>query len=144
MKKKIELCYEELKELLIEILPIEWDKVWFRFEIDKFEESGQYFVLEHNSERIMTFCDMVDNGIIDDNTFDDDFEKMTNIGAKIFNTDMESGSPTWTCLTFLLDKSGAFNIEYSYDDLNDLGRIERKINWIRKYLVDYPEYIETL
>lgn len=144
MIENIERYYEELRELLTNIIPVKWSKIWCNFEIDKFERSAYYWFADSEANKIMSLGDLVDNNIINRAEYMKQFKKLVELGTRISRSTEQKSSLNWTGMTFVIDTSGEYSTDFTYDNLDDYDSSEREASWIHKHLKDYPEYIKSL
>lgn len=127
----IEKKLEDIANLLLDVIPQEWERTIFFCEISKYSYLYKYWIQKEDGEIID--CYNVD---ISESDIDTAFDEVDDIVRPEWEklTDNEK----WTNFTFIFDEEGQFTIDYDYTDLTEC-KYEYRILWEYKYLNEMPE-----
>lgn len=108
--------YGVIAEQLNDIIPDGWEKIYLYSEI--LDDSREvYFYFESTSKNEIVFSHNIPqtyklSGKIYDSLLQEIIESMVELNNEFKN---KNGN-TWTNLTFILEKTGKFNVKYHYND----------------------------
>lgn len=138
-EEKLNEIYNKIANTLNEMIPELWKKIYMYGEVvDGAKEAYFYYYPEGENQPIYSqdipklfniskteyynvLLELVDN--------------ITELWEEFKNNDLEP----WTNLTFILENTGEFNIDYDYTDLSETDPIEQHTVWEYKYLNIVPE-----
>lgn len=131
---KSELLYGELAERLNEIIPVNWDKIYLRSEVEAGAVELTYWFIDSSTKEVVQNFDMTTKYGIDRKIEKLAFIEMTDIIEKIKDALNEEGNPTFSVFTFILDNEGRFKTKYDYINLEESTVLERREAWVKEYL----------
>jgi hypothetical protein len=131
---KSELLYSELAEKLNEIIPVVWDKIYFRSEVEIGAVELTYWFIDSRTKEIVQNFDMSSKYGIDRKSEKIAFSEMTYIIENLHKTLNEEGNQPFTVFTFILDNEGRFKVKYDYINLEESTVLERREAWVKEYL----------
>lgn len=133
MEKKLAALYNDLANQIADMIPVEWDDVYYLGEVAKGRRSWSsvfYFTdvktgRKIDSGSIFTVYD------VPKDIFVDLLIELNNILLKIYNSFLEEGQKPWEQLNLFFNRNGKFEIEFKYDVMkeNDGGQFVREIIW---------------
>lgn len=128
---KIEENYKEIAEILNEMIPVKWDKIWAYAEI-----------VDDSSEVVFYFCNSDDEKLLFGHKIPQKFnvsksvykELLLNLFhsfEKLKEDYIKNELGAWTTATLQLEKSGKFSIDYGYEDIYSIGLngVQRRAVW---------------
>lgn len=118
--KDIDGIYHEIGQLLINLLPDDFQEAWISVEmIDDVWGAEIFYKKSENTY-----------GYINDelDVIEDKFRLLRNLLK-------DKNNETWSTATFNLTNTYSMNLELGYDDISDFGLSpERRETWIKKHL----------
>ena len=115
--KKMGAIYGEIANILNEIIPDKWNKIYLYGEVlDDFREVYFYFD-SAISKDIVYGHDIPRTYNLDKKTYRQLLRELTKFIVDLHVEYKENNDIVWTNLTFLIDSSGKFNIKFNYDDI---------------------------
>ncbi|WP_425415412.1 immunity protein YezG family protein [Paenibacillus glacialis] len=60
--------------------------------------------------------------------------KLSDFFEELWKESVQNNQDVWTSLTFILDSTGDFKIDFDYEDLSEVDDFERQVIWRYKYL----------
>lgn len=131
---KSELLYSEIANKLNQIIPTEWSKILFYVEIEPGVVNHYYCFYEADSGNLVQFGDIAEKYSVDENTLKLEELKLTSFAEELNNEFENNNQKRWTNMTFILQRSGEFHLDYGYENLNDTSIVHRRKQWKKKYL----------
>lgn len=142
METEMNEIYQEIALTVNEIIPEKWDKVYIYAEVQEDVSKVGFFYFPEGKDKPINVLDIADLFDIDEEYVDDLRYKIDDCFEDLWNLFVKNGQDVWTNLTFILESSGEFKIDYDYEDLTDVDDFERQIIWKYKYLGIEPS-VET-
>jgi hypothetical protein len=120
MNKNIESLYPEIGEMLLDLIPENFQQAWIRVEmIEDVWSSGIFFTEPNGRVRYLN----------------KNLEEMNRRFRQLRSLFVVAGNPPFTTATYHLRPNGKFTIDYGYDDVSDFSLApQRRENWIKKYI----------
>lgn len=131
---KSEFLYSEIANKLNQIIPTEWSKILFYVEIEPGVINHYYCFYEEDSGNLVQFGDIAEKYSIDENALKLEELKLTSFAEELNNEFENNNQNRWTNMTFILERSGEFHLEYGYENLNENSIVYRRKQWKKKYL----------
>lgn len=124
-----DIPYQEIFNILQEILPNNWHRVTFYAEYGESSYSMKYFVDLGSGQYIECFK-------LKDIPKRDIIKAFAVIDSKIMPIRKElSKKDAWSVMTLVIDDEGNFKADFEYDDISE-NFIEYYQRWKKKYLND--------
>lgn len=126
---KMEELYQNAAEILNNMIPVPWKKIYLYAEVS--EDSRQvifYFYPEDKNVPIYSL-DITNNFNVEEQYLDDLEDELYETFTELWDEFEKQKQEKWTNLTFILDNSGEFNIDYKYNDLSEVDSYEQQIIW---------------
>lgn len=114
----------ELAQGLVSVIPIDWKSIHFYAEVFEHSYSIYYSAYEKDSTR---FCDYGELKSKENRFLFDIVKRLHNVSASELNSN-------WSVLTLEIADSGKFNIDFSYDSLEETDEFQRRKDWKKKNL----------
>lgn len=130
----MEQIYGKIANLLNDLIPEDWDKVYMYGEA--LEDTGIVYFFYHSigkdeyvySHYIPEIADMPQY------EYYKCLEQLVDNIRELQNEFRKNGQDVWTNLTLMLENTGEFKIDYDYTDLSDVSDYKRQIIWEYKYI----------
>jgi uncharacterized protein (TIGR01741 family) len=131
---KMEDLYQKAAEILSNLIPVPWKKIYLYAEVS--DDSRQvffYFYPEDKNAPIYSL-DIINKYNVEDQFFEELEDELYDVFTELWNLFEIQKQEKWTNLTFILDNSGEFNIDYNYNDWAEADSYEEQIIWEYTYL----------
>ncbi|MDR2220740.1 MAG: antitoxin YezG family protein [Methylobacillus sp.] len=116
--------YPKIGQLIYDAILDDFDTAWMRVEMMDDTWAYGMFYLKPNGR-----FQYLNTGL----------NKVTEKFRELRNCFKSAGCEVWSGATFILSAQGKFSIDYTYEDVSDVGRgSERRKVWIKKYFGDNP------
>ncbi len=150
---EIEKIYQKLANTLNETIPEEWDKVYLYGEVNDDMQTAYFNYFIKDSNESVYSHDIPELFEISEEEYHCLLDNLTEELYRLWQEFRKSGQEVWTSLTFILESTGKFKIDYDYTDLSEASPRKQHIIWDYKYLGIMPrndkdrkiieEYLET-
>ena len=139
MEEKISSIYQKIANTLNEAIPEEWDKVIMYAELA--EDASEVFFSYYpaGSNESVYSLDIPDLFDISEDECDKLSDRLTNELYELWYEFKNNEKELWTNLTFILESTGEFKIDYDYTDLSEASPRKQHIIWDYKYLGIIPK-----
>jgi uncharacterized protein (TIGR01741 family) len=135
----MEQLYQQAAVLLNKMIPEPWEKIYLHAEIGESSRQVYFYYFSNGQERPVLSLDIPDQYEINVDDYNacefELYDCFTNLWEEFKRNQQEP----WTHLTFMLDHSGKFKIDYGYEDLSEVNEFENRIIWEYKYLGLEPD-----
>ncbi|MEC0985401.1 immunity protein YezG family protein [Bacillus safensis] len=119
--EKIEENYKEIAEIINEMIPVEWDKVWMYAEIvDDSSEVNFYFCNPGNEELIYGH-NIPEKYSVSNSIYKELLLKLLHSFEDLKKEYVKNGLGDWSTAILKMEQPGKFSIEYGYEDIYSLG-----------------------
>lgn len=132
--KNMELIYPKIANVLLNMIPEEWDKVLVYSEIREGYERMYFYYYPKNKLNPIYSLDIVDNFDIDEEVLENKEMKLYECFRELWYEFKNQGQEQWTYLTFVLYSTGKMNIEYNYSNVSEISPVDKQNDWMKKYL----------
>ncbi len=142
MEEKLAELYNKLANQIIDIIPAEWDNVYYLGEVEKKKlSSGSVFYFEDIENAIVLQCHKIPEVYqVSKNIYMDLFMKLDDTLLEIYDCFIENGQEAWEQLSLYFNETGEFKIEFFYDVMeNSKGAFQREIAWAYQTFGYMPE-----
>jgi hypothetical protein len=145
MIEKIEKIQQEIGIFLVNMIPVEWDNIYF-YAICETGYSDIYFCFKEKKTGIITSSDFFGNRYkkhmyhIDRSQICHTLLKDALKLYEAYKEEYGSGK-IWYTMTYIVESSGKFKIDFTYEPLED-GMLERRTKWETKYFGHELPYIK--
>ena len=134
MTQEIERIQRELGLFMIDSMPVEWEKIWLYAECEAGHCSFNYCFKERKTGLISKmdfFWQRYKNYSSAERKFDYELAKL--LYALYEACQKEYGKDKiWTSFTYMIESSGKFNIDFSYEKIEE-NMVKQRENWEIKY-----------
>lgn len=114
----------DLAQGLVEVIPIAWKSIHFYAEAFEQSYSIYYSAYEKDSEKFFDYAELKSK----ENRFLFEIVKRLH---RVYALELDSN---WTVLTLTIADSGEFNIDFSYNSLDESSELQRRKDWKMKNL----------
>ncbi len=139
--KRMNEIYAIIANKVNDMIPEEWENVWLYAEVLE-DASEVYFYFEPSgSENIVYSHDIPDIYNVDEDVYDDLLFELIDVIGELYLEFKNNNEIMWSNLTFKLEKSGGFNINFNYEDVlnSEFTSGERQIIWEYEVLGIEPD-----
>lgn len=136
---KLNESYQKLANTINEIIPEEWSKVFLYGEIGEGTGTAFFFYSTHNNDQLIYSHDIPEIFSISRLEYRDMWRKLIKSLKELSEEFKNNNQNLWTNLTFTLESTGKYKIEYDYEDLSEADDHERRIIWEYNRLNILPE-----
>ncbi|MCM2988257.1 antitoxin YezG family protein [Bacillus safensis] len=119
--EKIEEDYKRIEEIINEMIPVKWDKVWMYAEIiDDSSEVNFYFCNPGNEELIYGH-DISEMYSVSNSIYKELLLKLLHSFEDLKKKYVNSGFEEWSTAILKMEQQGKFSIEYGYENIYSIG-----------------------
>ncbi|NLM36441.1 MAG: DUF600 family protein [Clostridiales bacterium] len=126
--------YEELADKIKTIIPVKWDKILLRAEVQKEVNSVYYCFYESETGQLKEYSSLTKEYGVDRKRRMFFTTEISRIIKMLYDYFIKIGEKKWTTITYILEKDGTIKVEYGYEDLDNSDEVTRKELWKEKYL----------
>ena len=136
MNAPIANIYQEIAATLNDLIPEEWAKVHLYAEGWE-GYSTEYFYYEPTSgETPVLSFEIPERFGLDEEDFEDREDQLRKLALSLQQMFIEQGQDPWSNMTFVLEPSGKFYIEYGYEDMSEVDPGKQREAWKAKYGIE--------
>ncbi|WKB36503.1 DUF600 family protein [Terrilactibacillus sp. S3-3] len=133
--KQMEVIYQKVANVLIDIIPEDWKKILLYAEVRKGFSQVYYYYYSIKNDKPIYSLDITELFSVNENEFDELETELYDCFKKLWNEFKVQEQEQWTYLTFILNNTGQMmKINYGYEDVSQLGPVEKQEKWEAKYL----------
>ncbi|WP_111292589.1 immunity protein YezG family protein [Bacillus safensis] len=119
--EKIKEDYKRIAEIINEMIPVKWDKVWMYAEIiDDSSEVNFYFCNPGNEELIYGH-DISEMYSVSNSIYKELLLKLLHSFEDLKKKYVNSGFEEWSTAILKMEQQGKFSIEYGYENIYSIG-----------------------
>lgn len=136
----MKLIYQNAAQIIIEMIPEDWEKIYLYAQMD--EDSGTvffYYLSLGEKPQPVKNLDIPKNFKVDEDEFFNLRTELDDCFFDLWEEFQKNGQECWINLTYTLDNTGDFNIDYGYEDLTGQDSIQIQTIWEYKNLGIIPE-----
>jgi uncharacterized protein (TIGR01741 family) len=138
MEESLNQIYNKIANTLNETIPEQWDKVLLYGEINEDMQTAFFNYYPQGSNESVYGHDITELFEITEDKFNNQWDKIVANFEELWNEFKNNGQEVWTNLTFILENTGKFKIDYDYTDLLEASPSEGHLIWDYKYLGIMP------
>ncbi|PLR81667.1 cytoplasmic protein [Bacillus canaveralius] len=132
--KKMEQLYQQIANTLVNMIPEEWNKIYLYAELrEGYKKVFFYYYPESGVEPIYSL-DITEKFVVNENEFDELENDLYGFFSELQEEFKIQEQEQWTNLTFILDNTGQMKINYGYEDLSQIGPVEKQERWEAEYI----------
>lgn len=139
MEETLNEIYGKIAETLNETIPEEWDKVFMYGRILEDVREAFFNYYPAGSNESVYSHDIPELFEKSEDEYRKMWYKLLDTLTELWNVFKDNEQEPWTNLTFILESTGKFKIDYDYTDLSEASPSERHLIWDYKYLGIMPE-----
>lgn len=130
----MEKLYQQAANLVNEMIPEPWDKIYLYTEVSEDSRQVYFYYYPEGQEIPIYSLDITDKYEINEDKFNELDDLLYDCFTELWEEFKRNKQEVWTNLTFILDNTGKFKIEFGYEDLSEADLYESKVIWKYKYL----------
>ncbi|KMY19568.1 immunity protein YezG family protein [Bacillus pumilus] len=119
--EKIEENYKEIAEILNEMIPVEWDKVWMYAEIVDDSSEVNFYFCNPDSEELIYGHNIPGKYSVSNSIYKKLLLKLLHSLENLKKEYIKNGFGDWSTAIIKMEQPGKFSIEYGYKDIYSLG-----------------------
>ncbi len=131
---KFDLIYQEIANKFVDIIPAEWNKVLLFSEVEDDAISIHYVFYESDQNTLKTSDSLTDEFGISRKERIMYSVELSRLIEKLNKAFAEEGLEKWNIITFILENTGKFKVDFEYLNLEESDVITRREAWEKKYL----------
>lgn len=124
---KLGEIYQQIAKTIVDMIPEIWEKVYLYGEVTEGVSQLYFFYYPTNNSSPVYFLNIPELFGISESVFDELKDQLFDYLEKLWNEFNKNDQEPWTNLTFILDSSGKFKIDFDYEDLSDKNPRNRRI-----------------
>ena len=136
MIDKLNELYSILGEQILSIIPVEWDIAYLLYQTDKkdYEKYISIFYIEKKEKKISKFNNIKNKNDNLDYEYNPLIKDIENTIIEIYNCFDYYKQNLWSQLSFSLESDGEFNIEFIYENEDNIIKNPKEIEeeWVYK------------
>jgi uncharacterized protein (TIGR01741 family) len=136
MNDRIANIYQEIAETLNDLIPEKWEKVHLYAEGWEGYSTEYFYYKPATGEMAVLSYDIPKRFGLDEEDFENREDKLRKLALTLQQIFLEQGQEPWSNLTFILEHSGKFHIEYGYEDMSEIDPGEQREAWKAKYGIE--------
>ncbi|APT49680.1 MULTISPECIES: TIGR01741 family protein [Bacillus] len=119
--EKIEENYKEIAEIINEMIPVEWDKVWMYAEIVDDSSEVNFYFCNPGSEELIYGHNIPEKYSVSNSIYKELLLKLLHSFEDLKKEYVKSGFGDWSTAILKMEQPGKLSIEYGYEDIYSLG-----------------------
>jgi hypothetical protein len=132
--EKIEAVYTEIANKIVEMIPFEWSKLLLFSEVEEGANSIHYVIYEKETQELKESESLINEYGISRKEEMKQSVQLSRLITKLSKAFEDEGLEKWNLMTFILENTGKFKIDFEYVILEDSDVITRREAWEKKYL----------
>ncbi|ART75178.1 cytoplasmic protein [Sutcliffiella horikoshii] len=132
--KNMEIIYQKVANILVEMIPEEWEKVLLYAEVREGFSQVFFYYFPLNQQQPVYSLDIVDSFNVEKTSHKKLKQELYECFENLWNEFKIQDQEQWTNLTYLLDNSGRMKLNHGYDDISELSPDEKQDKWEAEYL----------
>lgn len=129
-----ESYFTKLAEALNNIIPVEWEKIAFYAEVESDAVTQFFYFREKGNPTYIQGGDIYAKYNVSRKEYLIFVSEVSDLILKFNSEYSKKVNSKWNALTFILESTGKFKTEFSYEDLETKSQIKRREEWEEKYL----------
>ena len=131
MEEKLAKIYSQLGNHIVSMIPVEWSKIYYLGEVgdEKSHWSSVFYFYCADNNQIIRSHDMLEIYNISMGIYNELLDEADSYLLEIYDCFQEYEQELWNQLSFTIDKSGKFNIDYIYNISVDDDQVKREVVW---------------
>lgn len=131
---KMEKLYDDISIQLNKMIPEQWERILMYAEIDEYSSTVFFYYISLKDKSPIYSLDIPELFNIDENEFEEEADNLEEYIQELLDEFIINKQKPWTNLTFKLDISGKFDIQYDYSNLENTNPYKNHIIWVYKNL----------
>ncbi|MDQ0218079.1 DUF600 family protein [Peribacillus cavernae] len=134
-----EEIFQKAAQIMNEMIPEEWEKIYLYAQISEDHGTVFFYYFPVGGNKPVYSLNVPKSFNLDEDEFINLRTELDDCFFELWEEIRGSDQEQWTCLTFILENTGNFKIEYGYEDLTENDPIETQVIWEYKTLGIIPE-----
>ncbi|MBC1500343.1 DUF600 family protein [Listeria weihenstephanensis] len=119
--ENMERLYQEIANHVMQIIPEEWDKFLLYSEVDEERDATFFYYYPKSTNTPIYSLEIEDMEGVNEELIEAETDKLDNCLRALWNEFIINKQEAWKSVNFTLDSTGSFEINYSYDALDEYG-----------------------
>jgi uncharacterized protein (TIGR01741 family) len=111
------------------MIPEGWRKIYLYAQINEGAQDVFFYYDPEGKDQPIYCLDIPKLFHVNEDEFDELDYKLHESFDDLWQEFKRNGQEPWTNLTFVLENTGKFKINYSYEDISEIGPFERLVIW---------------
>ncbi|MDG5471425.1 DUF600 family protein [Jeotgalibacillus sp. ET6] len=131
---QVELIYQKIANVLIDMIPEQWDKIVLYAEVREGFSQVYFYYYPKDHEKPVYSLDIPDRFNVDKHEYREMKQELYKCFEEIWNEFKVQDQEQWESATFILNNAGQMKLNYGYDDLSQISPEEKQEKWETEYL----------
>lgn len=135
IEQQLAALYNKLAKHIVAMIPVKWSEFHYLGEIEKGKQSysSVFYFKDASSGEFVKSNNMPKIYQIPQNSYMIQWTQLNNILLEIYDCFADNGQAPWEQMSFSVDQSEKFKVNYLYDVMNDQdgGQVVRELIWAR-------------
>ena len=132
--KMMEQIYQQIANILVNIVPEEWEKILLYAEFREGYKKVFFYYYTQSRKKPVYGLDIAEIFNISEDDFDELETELYYCFTRLWEEFREQEQEQWTNLTFMLEHTGKMKINYGYEDISELSPVDKQDKWEAEYL----------
>ncbi|GAB6255102.1 MULTISPECIES: immunity protein YezG family protein [Peribacillus] len=145
-ESKLNEYYQKIAQTVNEMIPEGWSKVILYGEVNEGTGTAFFFYQSNINDKLIYSHDIPELHSISRIEYRDTWRRLIKVLKELSDEFKDNNQEQWTNLTFTLESTGKFKVDYDYEDLSDADDHERRVIWeyTRLGLLPETEYDKSI
>lgn len=127
--QRMEQLYQEGATLVNQMIPEAWDRFYLYAEVSKESRKVFFYYYPEGDNTPVYSLDIEDKFEIDEDRFNDLDDALYDCFTELWHEFIRNNQEPWKNLTFFLDRTGKFKIDFKYEFLSEDNDYENLVLW---------------
>ncbi|WBW95936.1 immunity protein YezG family protein [Oceanirhabdus sp. W0125-5] len=127
--------YREIAQELINIVPENWEQIHLRTEVGEESVSMYFYYRLTGSSEYEQGAMIRKKYNLERSVYKKFVSDLCSVIRRLNDNYVKNGQEKWTAMTFSIDNSFKFKVDYEYLDLSSSLEVDRREEWEKKYLI---------
>ncbi|QNK47032.1 DUF600 family protein [Brevibacterium sp. PAMC23299] len=145
-ESKLNEYYLKIAQTVNGMIPEEWSKVILYGEVNEGTGTAFFFYQSIINDKLIYSHDIPELHSISRIEYRETWRRLIKVLKELLDEFKDNNQEQWTNLTFTLESTGKFKVDYDYEDLSDADDHERRVIWeyTRLGLLPETEYDKSI
>ncbi|MEK4069517.1 antitoxin YezG family protein [Peribacillus sp. FSL R5-0717] len=145
-ESKLNEYYLKIAQTVNGMIPEEWSKVILYGEVNEGTGTAFFFYQPIINDKLIYSHDIPELHSISRIEYRETWRRLIKVLKELLDEFKDNNQEQWTNLSFTLESTGKFKVDYDYEDLSDADDHERRVIWeyTRLGLLPETEYDKSI